>query len=421
MPRLTKALPKYSKHRASGQAVVTLDTIDFYLGPYGTKASRLEYDRLIAEWLANGRRMPAKDTAGGVAVMEVLAAYKRFADGYYVKNGQPTGEVAAIVSAMRVVKQLYGKLPADEFGPLKLQAVQQAMIRLGWSRKSINKQIGRVVRMFSWAESKEMIPRGQTAGLREVSGLHKGRTEARETGPVLPVSDEIVQQTLAHLPVVVADMVRIQRLTGARPEEVCMMRPCDIDTSGKAWSYTPESHKTEHHGKRRVVFIGPRAQAILRPYLLRPCEAYCFSPADSERKRRAAQHEARVVPLNRGNRPGTNCKGSSGVGRHYTTDSYRRAIQRACEVAFGMPEELRSAPKGETSEAKVVRLTKAGEWREKNCWAPNRLRHSAATEIRKQFGIEGAQVTLGHSTANVTEIYAERDLQKAAAIMEAVG
>ena len=54
MPRLAHALPKYRKHRGSGQAVVTLNGREFYLGPHGTKASKIEYDRLIGEWLANG-------------------------------------------------------------------------------------------------------------------------------------------------------------------------------------------------------------------------------------------------------------------------------------------------------------------------------------------------------------------------------
>ena len=49
-------LPKYRKHRPSGRAVVTLNGKDIYLGPHGTKASHLEYDRLIQEWLAHGQR-----------------------------------------------------------------------------------------------------------------------------------------------------------------------------------------------------------------------------------------------------------------------------------------------------------------------------------------------------------------------------
>jgi hypothetical protein len=42
-------------HRASGQAVVTIAGQDHYLGPHGTTASRIEYDRLVGEWLAAGR------------------------------------------------------------------------------------------------------------------------------------------------------------------------------------------------------------------------------------------------------------------------------------------------------------------------------------------------------------------------------
>jgi site-specific recombinase XerC len=54
-------------------------------------------------------------------------------------------------------------------------------------------------------------------------------------------------------------------------------------------------------------------------------------------------------------------------------------------------------------------------------WSPNQLRHSAATEIRRRFGLEAAQVALGHSKADVTQVYAERDMTKAAAVMREVG
>ncbi len=49
MPRLTNALPKLMKHRASGQAVVRLDHKDFYLGPHGSAVSKQEYQRLVGE------------------------------------------------------------------------------------------------------------------------------------------------------------------------------------------------------------------------------------------------------------------------------------------------------------------------------------------------------------------------------------
>jgi integrase len=393
MPRLTKAVPKYQKHRASGQAVVRLSGQDFYLGPHGTRASKLEYDRVICEWLANGRRLSAPPENGGVAVIELIARYWEFARGYYQKGGKPTSSLNSLKDALRPVKQLYGRTQAAEFGPLALRAVQKAMMADGVVRGTVNKRVGAIKRMFRWAVARELVPPELAHGLQAVENLKQGRTEARDNSPVQPVPEADVQTTLPHLPVVVADMVRFQRLVGCRPEEVCIVRPCDVDRSGDVWVYRPESHKTEHHGRERLIFIGPKAQAILRPYLLRESETYCFSPAESERKRRTERSAARRVPLKYGNRPGTNRKAKPRrtPRDRYDSNSYRRAIHRACD--------------------------KAGVER----WAPNRLRHSAGTEIRRLFGIEAAQVTLGHASADVTQVYAERDAELARRVAREVG
>ncbi|MGD0899975.1 MAG: hypothetical protein ABR915_19245 [Thermoguttaceae bacterium] len=58
MPRLVGATPKYRRHKASGQAIVSIQGHDFYLGPWNSKASKVEYDRIISEWLAAGRQLP---------------------------------------------------------------------------------------------------------------------------------------------------------------------------------------------------------------------------------------------------------------------------------------------------------------------------------------------------------------------------
>jgi hypothetical protein len=103
------SVPKYSKHKASGQAVVSLNGRDCYLGPHGTKASKTEYDRVIGEWLASGRQMAAVDAISDLTVTEVLARYWRFAEQHYRKDGQPTQEVVNIRYALRPVKELYGR------------------------------------------------------------------------------------------------------------------------------------------------------------------------------------------------------------------------------------------------------------------------------------------------------------------------
>jgi integrase len=49
------------------------------------------------------------------------------------------------------------------------------------------------------------------------------------------------------------------------------------------------------------------------------------------------------------------------------------------------------------------------------------LRHAAATRLRREFGLDVARVVLGHSSPVVTEIYAEADREKAAAVMRKIG
>lgn len=407
MPLLKNSVPKYRKHRASGSAIVTLNGKDHYLGPHGTKASKAEYDRLVSEWLANGRK--TAQSAESITVVELVVAYLRWANGYYVKNGKPTDTVSSIKNAVRTVKDLYGRQPADQFGPRSLQCCMDRMVEFGWARTYCNDCQAMIKRMFKWGASQELVSAEVFHALQTVSGLRKGRTDARETTPILPVDDAIVAATLPHVSPIVADMVRLQRLTGMRPAEVCMMRPVDIDTKSDVWTYRPESHKTEHHGHSRVIAIGPQGQDVLRKYLVRGADDYCFSPVDSERKRRRELTESRKTPASCGNRPGSNRKRDPKrtVGQCYTPDSYRQAIQRACDLAFKPADKL-------TGKA-------LAQWQSDHRWSPNQLRHSAATQIRSQFGLEAAQVTLGHSNANITQVYAERDLEKAVEVARKIG
>src|SRR4051794_12074792 len=109
--------PSYRHHKPSGQAVVTLNGRDIYLGKHATAESRAEYDRVVAEWLSNGRRaVPGSDAT----VSEVMLGYIRHADAYYVKDGQPTSEPGMIRLSFRPLKELYGRTVAREFGPLAL-------------------------------------------------------------------------------------------------------------------------------------------------------------------------------------------------------------------------------------------------------------------------------------------------------------
>jgi hypothetical protein len=98
--------PSYCLHKATGQAVVRIDGKDhYYLGKYGTKDSRDAYDRLIAEWLAAGRRRLRGVTAGGHTVNEVLLAYWRWAEKNYCDSeGMPTRELNNLKDALRPLR-----------------------------------------------------------------------------------------------------------------------------------------------------------------------------------------------------------------------------------------------------------------------------------------------------------------------------
>ena len=54
-------------------------------------------------------------------------------------------------------------------------------------------------------------------------------------------------------------------------------------------------------------------------------------------------------------------------------------------------------------------------------WHPNQLRHLYASEVRKYHGLEAAQVLLGHSRADVTQIYAERNEELAGSVAMKIG
>jgi len=114
------------------------------------------------------------------------------------------------------------------------------------------------------------------------------------------------------------------------------------------------------------------------------------------------------------------------VGDRYTTPSYYVAIRRACDRAFPPPPPL-GRREDETLAEWRARLTPKQKadlaaWQKAHRWHPHQLRHTAATEIRRAFGLEAAQLALGHSSAQVTDaVYAERDHGKVAEIMRQVG
>ena len=224
----------------------------------------------------------------------MLAAFFRHAEQHYRKNGEPTGEAQNYVDALKHVRCLYGHLRATEFRGLALKAVRDAMVAAGDCRTRINRQVSRIKHVFKWAVSNELVPPDSYHALAAVEGLDRGRTEARESFPVRPVDEQSARATFRFVSPQVRAMIELQLLTGMRPGEVVIMRAGDIDTSRPSWVYRTASHKTEHHGFQRRIVLGPRAQAIVQPFLKSDPGAYLFSPREAQASRHAIDRKSVV-------------------------------------------------------------------------------------------------------------------------------
>lgn len=397
MPKRRARPPKYRHYKPKNLAVVRIAGRDHYLGKYGSQESYQRYDRLVAEWLlarqdhhvSNGGSSNLAGSAP-VSVNELILAFWQHAQQRYVKNGEPTSEIRSYRTALRPVRQLYGRQPVTEFGPLALVACRQRLIEAGICRKRINQHVTRIRHVFKWGVAHELAPETTWRALCSVEGLRFG--EAVETRPVKPAPEEHIGAVEPFVTPQIWAMVNLQLWTGCRPGEACAIQTIDIKMQGQVWEYRPHSHKTEHHNKERVIFLGPHAQGIIKPWLRSDLHAYLFSPREARAWHQAERAKNRKTPKSSNGGDHTRKKNPKRApGDRYATPAYDHAIERACRRA-GVPG-----------------------------WTPNQLRHNAATRIRAAYGIEAARIILGHSSAVTSEIYAEVDREKAKEIMRKIG
>lgn len=338
------------------------------LRPVGAKfATR---DRAVAEevakhmWQQTIFESTATDTAI-TTIAGLIHKYLQYVKSYYRK---PSREPENIRYALIPLLEHCPHLPVDEFTPLTLKDVQQRMVEKGWMRGVVNKRIGMIKKMFKWAESELLVPRYTYSTLCTVEGLRRGRSGAREPEPVAPVAEVYVYAILPYTTRVVAAMIELQLLTGARSSEICQMCPCDIETSGKVWYYKPTEHKGKYRGHSKIIPIGPRAQKILGPFLTRRVDAFCFTPAESEAQRpNSIRHNK--------------------FNDRYDRTSYRRAVQYA----------IKAANKDRDKDKQIPFFT---------C---HQLRHACGKRVRKELGLDAAKALLGHRTLKMTDHYSELD------------
>lgn len=415
-------VPKLRLHKASGLGLVVIGGDYLYLGKYGTPACQAAYKRAIAEYLESGSAplKPAVKLTVADGIARFLKAMKKEFGGDKLSRAELMQTAYGnLLPAMRPLRELYGSTPLDEFGPLQLKAVRTKLLNQHkegkrkdgkplkqLSRPVVNRRVRSIVQMFRWLAGDAVIESTQWTSLKAVEPLKLGRVNAPEPEPVTPVSDAVVDATIKHLPQVVADMVRLQRITGSRPGEICKLTPAMIDRTEDVWVVQFAKHKNSWRGKSRSLYLGPKAQAILAKYLDRDADSPCFSPSEAMEQRREIRESKRTTPPNQGNRRGyskrsrAKAKPASTVADRYSSASYGKSVRYACRLAW-------PAPKAMKSKAAIAK------WHSEHAWSPNQLRHSRATELRRQHGIDAASVILGHSSPDTTLIYAESDIKRA--------
>ena len=230
MPRSRDPIPSYVKHKQSGRArAVWTDSnglrhFRMLPGPFGSKESRSGSRPRLELELASSPT-GSLTNPDEITVSEVSPRHLEHAEQHYRRaDGSQTHELDEYKLVYKLVRELYGDQRAEQFGPLRLKAVRSAMLDRDWCRNVVNQRIGRLRRIFKWAAGEELIPFKAYQALTAVTGLQIGRTPARESEPVQPVDDAVVDATLPHLNRHVRGLVEFQRLTGCRPGEACLMR-----------------------------------------------------------------------------------------------------------------------------------------------------------------------------------------------------
>lgn len=294
-------------------------------------------------WEDMTRQADAGIGAPAFTVNDVIDRWAAHAAAYYTGGSK---EAADSVRGMRLFREMFGTRPVETVTHPDMIEYRNALAAQGYVRTTVNKYLGFVKRMFAWALDERIVSAQVKAETTAISQLKRGRGNVKECSPVAAVPDADVKKTCAELAEPLADMVRVHRLCGARPDEMCQLAWPLVERRGKIWAYRPGNHKNKHRNKPRVIVFGPKAQAILAKY---EGDGYVFSPRQTVGR---------------------------SVGERWKVEAYQRAVSRAAERA-DVPH-----------------------------WHPNQLRHTCATEIRRRFGIDAASAVLGHTLGlRITDRY----------------
>lgn len=358
--------PSYRRHK-SGQAFAVYRGDYYYFGGYGLAESRRKYQEFLSWWERQEAHVGPVEVR---TLADFVAAFLLHAREFYRNaDGQPTSRFGLYRNYLGQVLRLFGARDVEDFGRAELKIVQAQWAET-LCRRTCNQALAAVKTAFRWGADEGLIRVETLASVLTVKGIPQGRSLAKEYEPVLSVPHEQVQAVIAELSAPFADMVRAQELIGCRPGELRSLRGDEINRNGQArlhgqvvhesglWAWLPTQHKVRHTGRVVLYWIGPQAQAVLSPHLLRAGEGRVFCRPD---------------------------------GTCYSEQRYIQVIEYAAKRA-GVPS-----------------------------FTPNQLRHNTATRYDEVAGLQAASTVLGHARVETTAVYAQKNLAQAASLVRRLG
>ena len=361
MARKPRRQPSYREHKATGQACVDL--------PIGNGKRKVVYlgKYNSAESLDQYERVigdwfakrPIETNQAVLTIRDVAERYRSHQEPLLNQD-----KFYNVCNALKLLTELFADRPAEEFNVRQFERYRSELISRKYSREYGNRLLRIVKECCEWAMNRDYLTSDQERKIQTVQRLTGAEAP---TKIVEPADDDDVNATMVLLSADFQDMIRFQRATGCRPGEARLMKVGDVDREN--WLFKPAKHKTSHKGKSRAIPIPSIVQPMLLKRLLRPDDAYVFGADDGER----AYH--------------------------------KRALARAIDRAIVRINR-------ERSEANLPPI---------DHWHPYQLRHARATEVREQYGVEVAQVILGHSRIDMTQHYAGVTEQKAKEVGKLLG
>lgn len=420
--RSSSTIPRPVVDAAKGRERIRICGRTIWLGKAGSPVARERYHALITAWVASDGKSidaaldgpafatanvkseersslskappPRRPADAAPAAPETLTVgglcLRYMADVRGTRSPEELRGHSRWWRAREVTRALYSRreVAAATFGPRLLRDVRDDLARLPKrgkvdgkavtrTRSGVNRLVREVVAMFRWGVGEELVTVATWQALTATPHLKAGQSPAREATPRTPVSDADIEATVAHLPAVLADMVRLLRITACRPDEVCRMRMADIRPDAGVLRWTLADHKTAHHGVERCIPLGKRAADIIARWSAgKPDEAPVFSRSDRDRV--ATEGTIRMRRLRQ-------CRDV------FTPADIRRAIRKA------------SAAAGITA------------------WTTYQLRHAALTDVRLRHGIDAEVALAGWTSPRLANHYAKVSFAEGAKLARAIG